>query len=167
MKNETKKKGAHQRAQKATISSKSSIVKLFKSRSSLDISFLKRQATLKAIEAFCISPIPDSNFPLRKVVRAISFLCAFGSTDQISSASLIIALRDVKKVFSDLVKWKDLHRLLISAQANQVFGNLMSDIYSVKIPLTNCFSHVVPCSTVVTETLLPLALHSPEVAKSI
>lgn len=124
------------------------------------ISFLKRQATLKAMEAFCIFPIPASNIPLRKVVRAISFLCAFGSTDQISSASLILVLREVRKLFSDLVKWQCLHRLLVLARADQVLGHLMGDVCSVKVPLTDRLAHVVPSSAVVFEALLPLVLYS-------
>ena len=78
-------KKRYQRDQKAIITSKSSVVKLVISRFSFVISFLSQQATRRAIDAFCCLPIAWNNLPSRKLVRAILFLCAIGSMNQMSS----------------------------------------------------------------------------------
>ena len=132
----------HQRAQKATIESKSSMLRLFASRFSLVISFLKRDATLKAMEAFDVLPVAAKSLPLKKVVRAISFLCASGSTDQISSALLVINLEIVR-----IVPWMNptpahLHRIFALAQANHVLRHLVIDICSVEISFSHSCAHV-------------------------
>lgn len=76
----------HHRAQKGTIESKSAMLSVFASPSSFVISFRKRDATLKATEAFCVLSVAANSLPLKNVVRAISLLCALESRDQMSSA---------------------------------------------------------------------------------
>lgn len=48
-----------------------------------------------------------------------------------------------------------------------MLGNLVRDIRSVEVSLTNRRAHVVPRSLVICETLVPLVLRSTEIAKCV
>lgn len=65
----------------------------------------------------CPLPVASNSLPLKKVVRAISFLCALGSTAQMFSAALTLSLVPRVSQISARSPWVDYsHGLLPLSQ---------------------------------------------------
>lgn len=145
--------------------SKSSMLRHFASRSSLVISFLKRDATLKAIEAFAVLPVSAKSLPLKNVVRAISFLCAFGSTDQMSRALLVIDLNSVRSALQMSSEHVNSRCIFALTQTSQMLRYLVVDDCCVEVSFPYSCPHVAQRPQMVLITFIPLALRGTEVPK--